>query len=384
MLAGLLLGFILLAQDFAPAPVASEATLTAAIGNLGSFDFATRTEGARVLRRAPAQLTVPLLERAVRENTNSYTRFRAFVLLTGSDVPAVSSRLARDMLRERDDRVRTTAYQWFERHPDPDVLPLLLEALPGETSEFVRPALTRTLAAYGDDPRVRLALVPLVSRGEDLFRGSLIDALGSFKARYALGEIGAVARLDGPLQDDAVSAIGRIGASDSVDLLANLQASAPRELQPTVSAALCLVGIDCAAREEYLRQTLEFAAANDGYQPLLRGAVHAIGLLATAGRPHALASLFEAGAVAREQARGPIALGIGVVALRNPAILLQVLEARTALDGPIDLLVQAFDLLSEDFEEEQFYSVLRREFWAAPAGSARRRVAETLIQRLEF
>ena len=41
-------------------------------------------------------------------------------------------------------------------------------------------------------------------------------------------------------------------------------------------------------------------------------------------------------------------------------------------------------MLSEDFEEERFFVEMRRAYWAAAAGSARRRVTEALIQKLEF
>ena len=50
----------------------------------------------------------------------------------------------------------------------------------------------------------------------------------------------------------------------------------------------------------------------------------------------------------------------------------------------VELLRDAFDMLAEDFEEERFYVAVRQAYWAAPAGSARRRVAEALIQKLEF
>ena len=49
-----------------------------------------------------------------------------------------------------------------------------------------------------------------------------------------------VARLDGPLQDDAVLAIGRIGDKRGLLVLADLQ-RAPRNLQPSIAAAICLL-----------------------------------------------------------------------------------------------------------------------------------------------
>ena len=384
MLAVLVFSFAPLVWGLVPQAAAAPDTLSAAVDTLGVFDLAARTSAARTLRRANPETVAPLLDRAARQHRDSYTRFRAFVLLAGLDASA-TARLARDLVRDRDDRVRTVAYQWFESHRDAGVLPTLLEALPKETSQFVRPALTRTLAAYGDDVRVRQALAPLVNRGEDLFRGSVIEALGTYKATYALSDIIAVAKLEGPLQDDAIAAIGWMGDAEGRAALATLQSSAPRELQPDVSAALCLLGVDCAAREAFLRQTLDFAATTDGYQPLLRSAVRGLGLLALSGRTEALSALFAAAAPSRaEPVRESIALGIGLVALRAPQTLLQALQDEAQLDGPIGLLLDAFDMLSEDFAEEQFYVEIRRAFWAAPEGSMRRRTAEALIQKLEF
>ncbi|MEO7888823.1 MAG: HEAT repeat domain-containing protein [Vicinamibacterales bacterium] len=383
MIRTLLLGLVLLSQNATGSTPADPAAIGKAIDDLASFDFAVRTDAARALRRSRPEDVAPALERAVRQHRLEYARFRAFVLLTGID-PLAAGRLARDMLRERDDRVRTVAYQWLEHHPDPEVLPQLLEALPKEDTEFVRPALTRALAAYGADPRAREALAPLVTRGEDLFRGSVIEALGSYKGGYALSAIIAVARLDGPLQDDAITAIGRIGDPEGRAVLADLQRTATREVQPTVSAAVCLLGVDCAARMAYLQQTLAFTTGNVGYQPLLEGVVHALGVMAAAGRPEALTLLFDTALDAREPVRSSLAFGIGLVALRNPTLVLDVLEKRPTIDQPIQSLVDAFDMLHEDFEEERFYTEIRRAFWAAPDGSPRRAVAQALIQKLEF
>jgi hypothetical protein len=47
-------------------------------------------------------------------------------------------------------------------------------------------------------------------------------------------------------------------------------------------------------------------------------------------------------------------------------------------------LRDAFDMLEEDLEEERFFALVRRTYWQAAEGSPTRRVAETLIQRLEF
>ena len=89
--------------------------------------------------------------------------------------------------------------------------PVLLAALDKEQGEFVRPALVRALAALGRDARVQQTLIREAGRGEDFFRSAVIEALGDYKALYALDAITTIAKLDGPLQDDAALALGRIG-----------------------------------------------------------------------------------------------------------------------------------------------------------------------------
>jgi hypothetical protein len=73
-----------------------------------------------------------------------------------------------------------------------------------------------------------------------------------------------------------------------------------------------------------------------------------------------------------------------MIAIRRPELVLDAFEARPDLDASIDLLRDAFDMLAEDFEEERFYVAVRKAYWSAAPGSARRRTAEALIQKLEF
>lgn len=367
-----------------PASTVTADDLAGAIDKLGSFDLGVRIAASRTVRRAPAEMAVPALAGAARGHADGYVRYRALVLLAGFG-GASAGPVMREVMADRNDRLRMVAYAWFERHRDVAILPALIEALDRERSEFVRPALLRALAAYGDDPRARAATLPLVMRGQDDFRGALIDALGEYQAAYAVGSIAEVAKLDGPLQDDAVTALGKIGDRSAHDVLAALQRDGPRGVQPSVAAALALLGFNVAANEDFLKKSLAFAAATSGNQPLLRGAAHALGVLAARGNAGALTALLDAGAPAREPARAPIALGVGLAALRNPALLLDVVEPRPDRDAVILLLQDAFDMLSsEDYELEQFYVEIRRMYWSAPPDSARRRVAEALITKLEF
>ena len=79
-----------------------------------------------------------------------------------------------------------------------------------------------------------------------------------------------------------------------------------------------------------------------------------------------------------------MALALGAAAVRNPAALLSALGACTQQAAAIELLRDAFDMLEEDFEEELFYVDVRRAYWASAEGSAARRLAEAVIQKLEF
>lgn len=369
----------------AAAPLAvTAAEVSAAIDRLGSFDLGTRTAASRTVRRAPADVSVPALAAAARQHTDGYVRYRALVLLAGfGDAPAAE--VMRNVMPDKNDRLRTVAYAWFEHHRDPSVLPALIDALSREQSEFVRPALLRAIAAHGDDPRARAAALPLVMRGQDDFRGALIDALGDYKAAYAVESIAEVAKLDGPLQDDAVTALGKIGDKSAHDLLAALQRDGPRGVQPSIAASLALLGYNVAANDEYLKKSLSYGVSNSGNQPLLRGAAHALGVLGALGDESALKALLDAGVPAKDPARAPVALAVGLVALRNPNLLLTALEPRVDRDAAILLLQEAFDMLSsEDYELERFYVEIRHVYWTVPANSPRRRLAEALITTLEF
>ena len=358
--------------------------LAAAIPRLSSFDRAVRTDASRTVRRAPAPLAVPALTRAALDHADGYVRYRALVLLAGFGEASASAAM-RQVIGDRNDRLRAVAYTWFELHTDPTMVPVLVGALAREQSEFVRPALTPALAAYADSREARAAVLPLVMRGEDVFRGVVIEALGDHRAKDAVDAIIEVAKLEGPLQDDAVSALGKIGDGRARETLIDLQRSGPSAAQPAIAAGLYLLDVNRPANEEYLKKSLAFAAANEGAQPLLRAAASALGVLAARGHAVSLLALFDAGVPAKDPPRAPIALAIGTVALRNPRVLIDALEARRDVDGAILLLRDAFDELSaEDYALERFFIEVRHAYWAAPAGSARRVLCEKLIQQLEF
>lgn len=374
-------------QATPPAPQAgtpvTESALNQAIDQLGAFDLKARTTASKTVRRAPEQMAVAALSKAARSHKDSYVRYRSLVLLTGFGDAA--GPVARELLADADNRVRVVAFAWFGTHPDPAALPSLLSALDTERSEFVRPVLTRAVAAYGDDSGARAALLPLVTRGEDLFRGSVIEALGDYKARYAAGPIGEVAKLDGPLQDEAVIALGKMGDTTMLPMLSGLQKTGPDEVQPAVAAAVCLITSNCTAQEQYLKNTLAFAGAREHAPALLSRVAHALGALGTTTRPAALGILFDAGVPAKDPARSVIAVSLGTVAMRNPAAMISALESRNDLSAALLLLRDSFDMLSEeDFGQERFYVAVRQVLAASAAGSKRRQVAMAIIDTLEF
>jgi HEAT repeat protein len=367
-----------------PGVIPSAADLAAAIDRLGSFDLPARIDASRTIRRAASATVVPLLAQAARQHRDGYVRYRALVLLAGFG-DASAAGLMRDLMSDPNDRLRIVVYGWFEHHPDPAVLPALIAALEREQSEFVRPALLRALAAHSTDSRAQAAAAPLIVRGQDFFRGALIVGLGNYKATFAVPAIREVAKLDGPLQDDSVTALGEIGDASVHALLADLQRSGPREVQPSIAAALALLGFNVAANEDYLKKSLTFAVSSGSNQPLLRGVAHALAVLAIRDKPDALTALLDAGIPSNDPARAPIALALGLVALRNPPMLLDGLQPRADQAGALALLQEAFDMLSsEDYELERFYVAVRRVYWSSSPDSARRRLAEALIQKLEF
>ncbi len=362
-------------------PTASN--LQAAINDLGKFDDAARTAAAKIVRRAPQAQAVPALIEAASSHADGYVRFRALVLLSG-----FNDRRAREVmstsLDDPNDRLRTVAYGYFEHNPENGMSARLMKKLDTEDGEFVRPALTRALAAYGDEPGVQKALTSLVMRGQDVYRGAVIEALGDYRAAYALAPIMEVAKLDGPLQEDAILAMGKIGDKRALDTLVALQKSAPRVRQPAVAASICLLGVNCESHQKFVIDTMNFAAANIGFQDLLRAASRALAAIAASGRQDAAAALLDAGNPARDPARSPIALALGTAALRDTPMIMKLFASRADLKESALLMRDAFDMLEEDYEKERFFATVRRAYWQAGEGTPDRKVADVLIQALEF
>jgi HEAT repeat protein len=375
-------------EPAAPQTVSAE-QLKTAIDKLGDFDYAIRTAAARTVRRTVAAQAVPALLQAVAEHADGYVRYRALVILTGFNDPRMNDAM-RESRTSPNDRLRTVAYSFFEHHPDRALIGDLLSALDKEQGEFVRPSVVRALVAHGamfDDARIRQTLLREVGRGEDYFRSAVIEALGDYKAAYAYDALVGVAKLDGPLQDDAALALGKIGDKRALETLAMLQKTAPRQTQPTIAAAICLLGVNCGSHQNYLVETLKFANSNPnlGFQDLLRGAAAGLGALAVAGgHDEAAGALFEVGIPSHDPTRAPVSLALGTVALRNTPLMLSVLSKHPDRDRAIDLVAEGFDMLEEDLDKEAFFAAVRRSYWDSPGESPNRQLMQSLIGKLDF
>jgi hypothetical protein len=368
----------------ASAGAAQPTTLAAAIDSLGTIDFGVRTQASKAVRRAPAAQAVPALAQAVTKHKDGYVRFRALVLLAGFGDPQVRTVMT-TVIDDPNDRLRQVAYDYFEKNPDPALAPKLLAKLETEQSEFVRPALIHALAAVGgNDPKVQQVLLREVMRGQDFFRSEVIDALGDHKATYAQQALLTIAKQDGPLQDDAVIALGQLGDKKIVDVFSPLQRSAKRERQPALAAAICLLGVNCDSHERFLYTTIKFAIANPGFQDLTRAAARGLSHLAAAGRAIDWDALISLGVGSVDPVRAPLALAFASAAVEAPDQALAAVQRSANQKDTLLLLRDGFDMLEEDYAEEQFYVAIRKMYWKAPEGDASRKAAEALITTLEF
>ena len=368
----------------------SAADLRAAIDALGKLDYDTRTKASRTIRRSTAAQAVPALMQAVSDHPDGYVRYRALVLLTGFNDPRARD-VIRDALTSPNDRLRSVAYNFLEHNPDRALVPNLLAAMDKESGEFVRPSLVRALAAQASSPgdegaRVRAVLVREAGRGQDFFRTAVIEALGDFKARYAYDALVAIASLDGPLRNDTAIALGKIGDPRALNVLANLQRTAPEASQPYVAAG------DLPARRQ-LRDAREVSRRDaelrqhDNRLPAEspRGGGRAWPPLASPAGRRPPRRCSPSGFRRKDPTRAPVSLALATIALRRTPLMMTILQAHPKRDAAIELLGEGFDILEEDLREG---AVLRATF-ATPTGTRPRtrpprELMRTLIGKLDF
>jgi HEAT repeat protein len=365
----------------AAAAQAPAADLKTSISRLSAFDYPTRTSAARALRRLAAADVVPALTEAARSHQDQFVRARALVLLTAFRDPGTSA-LMESLLRDRNDRIREVVYRWFEEHPEPRLVPTLLTALETEQAEFVRPALIRALAAHDEYMAVQRALLGETARGLDFFRSAVIETLGEHRATYAVEALTRITAIDGPLQDDAILALGRIGDRSSRATLTGLSAL-PADVVPVRHAALCMLQDDCPSQIAALVATLKNPTAAPA---VARASVAALGAIAESGNETAIATLFTLAGQSTGRTRDEVAIAFASAAMRRPEQIVawidKLPEANRA--AAIDMLRSGFESLEEDYAEEQFFANVRAAYWAAAEGSTTRTVAAALIDRLEF
>ena len=373
---------LLVAAAFQPrvrAQAAAAPDLKQNITNLASLDFPVRMQAARLIRRTAETEAVPALKEAARRDANEFVRYRALVLLTAFNDRGTRD-LMRELMRDRNDRVREVVFKWFERNPDPQLADTLVMSLQTEQSEFVRPALVGALAALGSDMTVQRAMLPEIGRGLDFFRSAVIDALGRHRAVYAVEAIAATSKLEGPLQDDSLLALGRIGGTRATTAIGEFTGGTPEAAQ-MIRGVRCLIGELCA---EQITALVAAASSDEGRPSTVRGAIDALEAVAQSRNEAALSALF--GLAKNTALRESVAVAVASVALRQPD---WTVERLNAADGPtresvITMIKDGFDSLEEDFAEEQFFASVRAGYWRAADGSSGRSLASTLIQRLEF
>ena len=383
--AALAVTLVLLVGAAAPPYARAQAGATAAdlpknIANLGDPDFPVRMRAAQLIRRTPGSAAVPALAEAARKHANEFVRYKSLVVLTSFNDPGTRE-LMRELIRDPSDRVREIVYRWFEVRPDPRTATQLLASLDTEQAEFVRPALIGALGALGSTTAVQRPMIVETQRGLDFFRSAVIESLGRHRAAYALDAILNVARLMGPLQDDAVLAIGRVGGSDAAETLKELTELTP-EAALMKLAARCLVGESCG---EQIAALVSAASAPKARPSEIRTAIDALAAVAQAQNQPALAALMNL-AAKQSSLRDRVASAVAGVALRQPDWTVSRLDAadQATREAAILMLKDGFDSLEEDFAEEQFFAAVRAGYWRAAEGSSARTLAETLIQRLEF
>ena len=353
------------------------------IDRLGAFAADERMKAARDVRRAPGTVALPALLDAASGHADGFVRYRALILMSGYDDPRVPDQMEL-ALGEVNERLRAVGFAYFERHPDPRLIPVFLKAIDKEVAEFVRPALVRAMAAVGTDGRVRAALLKDLTRGPEFFRRSVIDALGDYRAAYALKAISQMAEAGGPLQDEAVMAVGKMGDTASAGLLAGLQRTAQPQAQPAVAAALCLLGTNCQSHREALVRTLTPTDRNPGFREVVRAAAFGLSALAVNGDVEAGRALFAMGVPAVDPTRAPVALALAGLAVKQPATMVALVGERQDRYPSMTLLREGFDLLEDDFSEEQFFVALRKAYFAEADGSPKRAVIQAMINALEF
>ena len=236
----------------------------------------------------------------------------------------------------------------------------------------------------GNDPRVRKTLLVEVGRGQDFFRSGVIEALGDYGATYAVEPLLTIARQTGPLQVDAVIALGKLKDQRAMETLAGTAAQRlPRNPADHRSRDLP-AGRQLRCTLPYLIETLQIRRKKSRIPGAAAQLRRGIGRARQYREAQALGALFDVGWPSVDPPRAPMALGAATVAIRNTPLMLSFLESYKHADAAISLIAEGFDMLEEDYEEESFFVAVRRGYWQAGESSPARRIGQALIDKLEF
>jgi hypothetical protein len=192
----------------------------------------------------------------------------------------------------------------------------------------------------------------------------------------------AAAQLDGPIQDDAVLALGRLGGTRAAEVLPSIKPQGP-ELIASLHAAQCMLGRDCPG---HIKALADIAVNPQASSQASRAAITALGAIAVMPEPSALTTLAGLAGSSAAGIRDAVAVALSAAAVRAPVPILAWLEE---LDDPAReaaylLLRDGFARLEEDFAEEQFFAAARASYWGASEGSPSRTRVAGLIDKLEF
>jgi len=245
-----------------------------------------------------------------------------------------------DQLGAFDADERAAAARVVRRAPGTVALPALIDAASGHADGYVRYRALVLLSGY-DDPRVP---------------DHMEQALGEVNERLRAVAFDYFARHPEPrLLPVFLKALGSEGGEFVRPAL--IRALTAQARDPKVRAAL----------SKRLPPGHEVLSA----QPL-------------SGEADAGRALLDAGMAAAGPARAPVALAVAEAAVEQPSTLLALVELRQDLDQTLRLLREGFDLLDDDFAEEQFFVALRRAYHAEAEGTSRRSVIQAVINTLEF
>ena len=270
-------------QEPAAPQTISPAQLQAAIDKLGDLDYATRT--TRLAHRPPDGGTAGRARPAAgrgraRRRLRAVSRARPADRLQRSADHRCDARVADEPQRPSAHgrvqvlRAQSRSAAWCPICWPPSTRSRRSSSGPPWCARSRRSAPTRGCSRL---------LAREAARGEDFFRSAVIEALGDYKAQYAFDAITAIAKLDGPLQDDAAWRSERSATSARSRRWPRFSAARRRFDSRRSPPAICLLDVNCASHEGYLIETLKFGDRNPGFQDLLRAAAAGLGALGAAG-----------------------------------------------------------------------------------------------------